>query len=227
MSGNISLFVPRTKRKETAKGARRPKLRQPLFRSEWRMIMLLNRFAISLYLLCLGLSAAGAQQVIGNGPNGPICNGPLGPGYCADVMNYLQQQQALGSLAPPHPTVLPMPQPGGFPGAGGGLPGAGLLPQDGQIVAAIAQQCGGNPACMAGAWGTVEVQRCRNGVGVPGGCFGPNGEIMRVINRVVPQNLQPNVLTNNVAHDIQHGPGPNNDLVGCNGAANKLFGGHC
>jgi hypothetical protein len=107
------------------------------------------------------------------------------------------------------------------------LPGYGLLPQDGQIVAVIGQRCGGNPYCMASAWGTVEVQRCRNGFFVQGGCFGPNGEIVRAANYFLPQNLRPQTVINNVQHDIQHGPGENNDLVGCNGALSKLFGGGC
>jgi hypothetical protein len=183
-----------------------------------------------LLVLCTAAPTS-AQQFIGNDQFGtPFCSGPLGPGPCAAVYQYLQQQRG---FAPP--AILPMP--GGQPGFGqpgpamqpslAGLPGAGMLPQDGQIVAAIAQQCGGNPACMGGAWGAVEVQRCRNGIGTAGGCFGPNGEIMKAINRVVPQNLQPNVIAHNVQNDIQHGPGPNNDFVGCNGAVNRFFGGHC
>ena len=151
------------------------------------------------------------------------------PGFCADVIDCLQQQQqALGSVAPPHPTVLPMPQSGGFPGVGnGGLPGAGLLPQDGQIVAVIAQQCGGNPALhdrSVGHGGSTTVpERSRGSRGMFWAKWRNNEGDQ---SRCTP-NLQPNVLTNNVAHDIQHGPGPNNDLVGCNGAVNKLFGGHC
>ena len=85
-------------------------------------------------VFAIGSPSAVAQQVIGNGPQGPICSGPLGPGPCADVQRYLQQQST------------------NQPGIAG-LPGAGLLPQDGQIVAAIGQQCGGNPVCMAGVSG--------------------------------------------------------------------------
>jgi hypothetical protein len=101
------------------------------------------------------MAQQGQLQIIGQGPMGPICAGPLGPGPCADIVRYLQQQQQ----GLPGPLVLPFPPGGGAGGAPGiaGLPGAGLLPQDGQIVAIIAQQCGGNPVCMAGAWGTVEV----------------------------------------------------------------------
>ena len=159
---------------------------------------------------------ANAQQVIGFDPVvGQICSGPLGPGPCAAVQQYIMQQQQLMQQ-----------QTMAGPGLGG-LPGAGFLPQDGQIVAGIYQSCGGEPRCMAASWGAVEVQRCRNGFGVPGGCFGPNGEIMRVVNRVLPQNLHPDVILHNTMNDIQHGPGPNNDLVGCNGFLSRTFGGGC
>jgi hypothetical protein len=174
-------------------------------------------------LLLLFATPGRAQQVMYNDPMaGPICSGPLGPGPCAAVMQYLQQQA--GGFGP-----------GGFggPGAGmgapgmNGLPGAGMLPQDGQIAAMIGQRCNMQPVCMAGAWGAVEIQRCRNGMFVPGGCFGPNGEIMRVLNRVMPQNLQPQVIIGNVQSDLTNGPGRNNDLVGCNGAVPRFFGSRC
>jgi hypothetical protein len=81
---------------------------------------------------------------------------------------------------------------------------------------------------MAAAWGSVEVQRCRNGIGVPGRCFGPNGEIMRVVNGILPRNLHPDVIARNIANDLSNGPGENNDLFGCNGWVNKnLLGGGC
>ncbi|WP_424139644.1 hypothetical protein [Roseomonas chloroacetimidivorans] len=175
-----------------------------------------------------GASPAAAQQQIGFHPmHGPICSGPLGPGPCADVIRWMQANgMGNGGFGMPGPVGQ---GPGGGPGvpAGTNLPGAGLLPQDGQIVAAIGQRCGYEPRCMAVSWGAVEVQRCRNGFGVEGGCFGPNGEIMRVINRVVPQHLQPNVIVRNVENDVRHGPGRNNDLVGCNGAIPRLFGSRC
>lgn len=144
-----------------------------------------------------GAGPAAAQQQIGFQPRvGPICSGPLGPGPCADVHRWMGQN----------------------------FPGAGVLPRDGLIVAEIARSCGGEPSCMATAWGSVEIGRCRNGFGVEGGCFGPNGEIMRLINRVVPQHLQPNVIMNNIQNDIQNGPGDNNDVVGKNGWLRKRLG---
>jgi hypothetical protein len=99
-----------------------------------------------------------------------------------------------------------------------------MLPQDGQIVAIIAQRCGGQPVCMAGYWGAVEVQRCRNGFGNAGGCFGPNGEIMKVLNRALPQNLQPGTIIGNVQNDIRHGPGDGNEITGKNGWVRRTFG---
>src|SRR5262245_50290432 len=169
-----------------------------------------------------------AQQVIGYHPQqGPICQGPLGPGPCAAVQQYMMQQQMRQppAILPPVSQQGGMQQPMGGPNQGlGGLPGAGALPQDGQIVASIYQGCGGEPRCMAAAWAAVEIQRCRNGFGAPGGCFGPNGEIMRVVNRFVPQHLQPNVILRNAASDFRNGPGENNDVVGRNGWLRKRLG---
>ena len=162
-----------------------------------------------------------AQRVIGFDPSaGPICDGPRGVAPCEVIRRWMEDQArgAQGNgLGPP-------------PGTGSGihgLPGAGLLPQDGQIAGTIAQSCGGEPRCMALAWGSVEVQRCRNGLGTEGGCFGPNGEIMKIVNRFLPQHLQPNVIIKNMESDLNNGPGENNDLVGCNGFVPRLFGSRC
>jgi hypothetical protein len=145
----------------------------------------------------LPAAPAMAQQLLGYDNWGrAICSGPLGPGPCEDVHRYIQQQQL---------------QPMGGPGMAG-LPGAGMLTQDGQLVASIAEACRGEPRCMAAAWGSVEIQRCRNGIGTPGGCFGPNGEIMRVVNNVLPENLRPTTIIENIQNDIANGPGPNNEI---------------
>ena len=99
-----------------------------------------------------GMPPAVAQQlqVIGVGPGGvPICNGPLGPGPCPLV------QQWIATHVPPHPAVLPMPgqfSPGQAPALApaypapstGGLPpaavGSASSPQ--QIAIACAQARG-------------------------------------------------------------------------------------
>lgn len=144
-----------------------------------------------------------------------ICSGPLGAAPCTDIMAWLQR----GGMQQP----MPFPQMG--PAGPMGVP-TGIVPRDGQIVAQIAQGCNGEPTCMAAAWGSVEVQRCAQGIGVPGGCFGPNGEIMKVLNRVLPHNWQPTTIINNARNDITNGPGENNDLVGKNGwVCQTLFGG--
>jgi hypothetical protein len=136
----------------------------------------------------------------------------MGPGRCADIAAWMQRN--MPPVGAPFPAMGPM-----------GVP-TSVVPQDGQIVAEIAQGCRGEPRCMAAAWGTIEVQRCANGVGVPGGCFGPNGEIMRVVNRFLPRNFQPNVILNNAANDLRNGPGRNNDLVGKDGwVCTTVFGG--
>jgi len=85
----------------------------------------------------------------------------------------------------------------------------------------IGQRCGGQPACVAGAWGAVEIERCQNGIFVPGGCFGPNDEI------VMLQNLQPQVIVGNMQSNLSNGPGRNNDRIGRNGAVLGLFGSRC
>ena len=146
---------------------------------------------LSCLLHLLLVTSGQSQQLMFNDPAaGPICSGPLGPGPCAAVMQYLQQNT--GGPGPGFPGGgFGGPGPGFAPPRMGGLPGAGTLPQDAQIVGMIGQRCGGQPACMAGAWGAVEIQRCRSGMFVPGGCFGPNGEIMRVLNCALPQNLEP------------------------------------
>src|SRR5260370_37483281 len=84
------------------------------------------------------------------------------------------------------------------------LPGAGLLPQDGQIVAGIYQPCGGEPRCLLAAWGTQEATRFRQGFGGPGRGFGPNGEIMKDVNSLLPQNLHPHVGLKNIESAIQN-----------------------
>jgi hypothetical protein len=147
------------------------------------------------------------QQIGVDGFGNAICNGPQGVAPCAVIMAWMQRG-GMNQQMPPSP----FPQGGSFGPVGPmGVP-TNIVPRDGQIVAQIGQACGGNPKCMGAAWATVEVQRCSQGVGVPGGCFGPNGEITKVINRVVPQHLQPNVILRNIDNDLRNGPGPNNEI---------------
>lgn len=158
----------------------------------------------------LMISEANAQaiQQIGYDNFGqPICAGPRGPGRCADIMAWMQSQQAMS---------MQQMGPAGIP--------TSVVPRDGQILYVIQQGCGGEPTCMAAAWGSVEVQRCNAGVGVPGGCFGPNGDIMRVVNRVMPQHLRPGTIINNAQSDLQNGPGRGNDLTGEDGFLRRTFG---
>jgi hypothetical protein len=55
-----------------------------------------------------------------------------------------------------------------------------------------------------------ELPKCVNGVGVPGGCFGPNGEIIKAARTAVD--------------DITKGPGEHNDLVGRKGWLRQRLG---
>lgn len=67
-----------------------------------------------------------------------------------------------------------------------------------------------DPVDAAGAIIANELPKCVNGVGVPGGCFGPNGEIIKA--------------ARNAAHDVVHGPGEHNDLVGRKGWLRQRLG---
>jgi hypothetical protein len=55
-----------------------------------------------------------------------------------------------------------------------------------------------------------EMPKCVNGVGIPGGCFGPNGEIIKA--------------ARNVLNDVTRGPGDHNELVGKHGWVRRTFG---
>jgi hypothetical protein len=55
-----------------------------------------------------------------------------------------------------------------------------------------------------------ELPKCVNGVGVPGGCFGPNGEIIKAVR--------------NAVNDVTHGPGDHNDVVGRKGWLRQRLG---
>src|SRR6185503_9489101 len=115
-----------------------------------------NRFltfaSVALLAFAVPATPVQAQQIIGyDGWGQPICAGPLGPGPCAAVQQYLMQQQQQMQMQQQMPGQFGMPGPQGAPGIGG-LPGAGVLTQDGQIVAAIGQRCNGEPRCMAAAW---------------------------------------------------------------------------
>lgn len=79
---------------------------------------------------------------------------------------------------------------GGFPGNQGGrvqVPGVpGLTMSTPNTEAQIAMMCaqgGGDPmtvaTCAAAGWSVNEIQKCANGFGVSGGCFGPNNTIRR------------------------------------------------
>lgn len=148
--------------------------------------------------LMLGLGAgslmpqeAKAQQVIGFDPQvGQICSGPLGPGPCAAVFDWMRRN-SFGAPMGQSPSL-----------------GMGIIPNDGVMAAQIAQQCGANPVCIAGRWAAIEASRCTNGIGVAGGCFGPNGEI----DRRLPHNFRPSTIIQNGRSDLEQGPGPGNEL---------------
>jgi hypothetical protein len=54
-----------------------------------------------------------------------------------------------------------------------------------------------------------EAAKCANGVGVPGGCLGPNGEVIKALR--------------NGWNDITKGPGDHNELFGKHGFVGRLF----
>ena len=171
---------------------------------------LLSMLAFALAGAATTTPAQAQLQQIGIDPAGfPICAGPLGPGRCADILAWMQR----GGMTP-HGPSFPAPPAPGFPGPAGpmGLP-TSVVTHDGQLAAQIAQACNGEPRCIAAAWATEEFRRCSNGIGAPGGCFGPNGEIMRVINSTL--------------NDIRNGGvGRGHDVFGADGwVCETLLGG--
>jgi hypothetical protein len=70
------------------------------------------RKAITLFACFLSLLATGGPssaqqlQVIGDSPAGPICAGPLGPGPCAAIQQYLLQHQQQQAAAPQQLQVI-------------------------------------------------------------------------------------------------------------------------
>ncbi len=65
-------------------------------------------------------------------------------------------------------------------------------------------------SCAVTGWTISELNKCQNGIGNDGGCFGPGNTIRRTIE--------------NGSNDIFYGPGDNNDLVGKDGFLRKTFG---
>jgi hypothetical protein len=55
-----------------------------------------------------------------------------------------------------------------------------------------------------------EAAKCANGVGVPGGCLGPNGEGVNILR--------------NAVKDVTQGPGDHNELFGKKGWVRRTFG---
>jgi hypothetical protein len=55
-----------------------------------------------------------------------------------------------------------------------------------------------------------EAAKCAKGVGVPGGCLGPNGEVVKHLR--------------NGWNDITKGPGDHNELFGKHGWVRRTFG---
>ena len=56
----------------------------------------------------------------------------------------------------------------------------------------------------------AEAAKCAKGVGVPGGCGGPNGEVVKFLR--------------NGWHDVTEGPGDHNELTGKDGWVRRTFG---
>jgi hypothetical protein len=94
-----------------------------------------------------------------------------------------------------------------------------------QIVAQCAVATGGEPEAFAGCAGgqltARELDKCfTNGVGGPGGCFGPNNDIVRglaslggvLAGQFGPSNTMVQAW-NTAVNDLTHGPGPNNDVL--------------
>ena len=133
--------------------------------------------------LASGVAPAQAQFFPGPPPV-PMCAYPWGVAPCGPPPPPVFTPPYFPGPGAPPPSGFPPP---GFPGAPPptGFPPGPLPPgvggPDAAAVAAIAQRCGGDPICMAGSWAPIELSRCVNGIGVPGGCLGPGGDLGRVI----------------------------------------------
>ncbi|MGY3426348.1 hypothetical protein ACVWZW_006852 [Bradyrhizobium sp. F1.13.4] len=102
--------------------------------------------AVSWVISAAASAFAQQLQVIGNDPvAGPLCAGPLGPGPCAAVQQYILNQQQGQQPGPPR--VRPMP---GAPGPGSGTPNSGTAQQ---IAIQCAQQAGGYVGLFAACAG--------------------------------------------------------------------------
>jgi len=104
------------------------------------------------------------------------------------------------------------------PAAPASAPGAqfGGLNPEAQTVARCAAGTGGNPlgtlGCAATQLTQSELDKCRNGIGTPGGCFGPGNTIRQFVE--------------NGVRDLTQGPGSGNDLFGSDGWMQRTFGVH-
>jgi hypothetical protein len=101
-----------------------------------------------------------------------------------------------GQLPAPVPPP-PMPPQGG-PFGPSGIRGQILTP-DGQRIASCLSATRGNYLACGVAEGANELSKCANGIGVPGGCLGPNGEIRKFFDNALKDGTQ--------------GPGPCNFFV--------------
>ena len=101
------------------------------------------------------------------------------------------------------------PQPLGSRGQVAGALGANREMQlAAECSAAGAPQAVG--ACIAGRLTAEEIQKCNNGIGSPGGCFGPSNTLRQAVE--------------NALSDLTKGPGDHNDLTGREGYTCKHLG---
>jgi len=92
-----------------------------------------------------------------------------------------------------------------------------LSNHEAQIAYACAQTSWqGGPWAVAGCTASqltrMEFDKCRNGIGTENGCFGPNNTIRKHVE--------------NAVNDINHGPGPTNDVFGDEGWMQNNLGFH-
>src|SRR5271166_1532457 len=124
---SVILITARRQRLKTMPGAWAARREVKMRRTHQRGIAI-----ASLGFIVAAAQPAVSQQVIGTGPGGIlICNGPLGPGPCAQVQQWIMTHRF---TAPPGRLVAPpiLPGPGDGASASAGinapLPGPGSSP---------------------------------------------------------------------------------------------------
>jgi hypothetical protein len=156
----------------------------------------MNKVVVSIFALAASFVATTAHaQVWVAGPVG-YYNAPVQPMVrpfpAPVVLSPAAMPPAVMPMSGPvAPVAMPMPAAraqGGYPAPqmpnAGGFPVSQIpnfLTADGKRIATCLRTTGGNVIACGGVEAINELMKCTKGIGVSGGCFGPNGELMKFI----------------------------------------------